>query len=890
MATVRVELTHIADARNLRVLGVQLASPFVRGPKGQDLEFSERTKLPIWNAQQHAADTRVFRAKQILEMLCRVGGADTPPDVIVFPEYSLPRQAHEDGFFQAFADEHRCILIPGSYVDDVATPGSDTFQRNMCRIYIPDAAAPIMIGKRNLTPLEGRYVRPFDGANVAQLLWTPPGRDTVTLSVFLCRDYLMPYDDDRGSGDEGPPVRRLDLDWEREGLNIGLLHSSDTRLFEGVAGLDVRHLRGKPKIVFLVNNAKVAPDLGSALFAPAGNRERDDIVRSLPPDREGVLTAELRLWDVRRTVMSPDRDVDEPVGYIGAELDLWGVSSDVVKVGQPLDSPVHYVSKETLVDLDGKLAVLPITEEGNPQFRGIWRPAFLAARRLDLTLEFYEIEHLNRAIALARKELRRSYAGIVRGQSDLLVRRYADVEEVDHVSRPDFIAHVIEDQEAQEELRRTLHDPDRTTMTVVIRPRDIWKYRGQDTYEGARFPERVKALKEALDFPEGSAHLSRLLDEIVRYAVECDEGWRPSKELAPFFYDAPEKVIPVRPHAETRETYMFLDARHGDKGPGDHFEKNILRGHLMKDPRVREIMKISEVQPTPFNYLLKLKCKAHEADEIHASIREWTAEYDLSCGMRTIDIMEYLARDSVAGIESTNQPRSLVEFVQELKGPALGTRDPVIAELTGSKMRRNKPLLKACAEAWHQCRQSAVTSECRVLRTDILRIFAFMVMYSERAENTYVDDASLAWFKIFQRLEGAANEELDALYRRTFHEDPPLPFIRNDRLKERYYPSWDAQQWGEKGKNREDSIKVAFRLLQEGCRDADLVARLKAAPGSIDKFRVLRNHFVHARPAEAQAYFNLRVDEPMDKLRWVQTTVIAMLGGIDALREAGGTD
>src|SRR4051812_11266578 len=93
--------------RDLRIVVVQLDSPFpdlikADGPD-QRLQWDKRS----------AEQARIDRVADALEALVQGSDDRTSPDIVLFPEYSVPEAAHASGNFQRFADAHRCILVPG---------------------------------------------------------------------------------------------------------------------------------------------------------------------------------------------------------------------------------------------------------------------------------------------------------------------------------------------------------------------------------------------------------------------------------------------------------------------------------------------------------------------------------------------------------------------------------------------------------------------------------------------------------------------------------------------------------------------------------------------------------------------------------------------------------
>jgi hypothetical protein len=140
------------------------------------------------------------------------------------------------------------------------------------------------------------------------------------------------------------------------------LNNRNSALFEGAAGLDVRDLHGKRKIVLIVNSSNQSGLLATALLCASKSPDREaDVAAKLLPSDEGVLLLHARLWDVEGRHRFPDTSTSVPVSH-------W--------------APYSYTR------IDGKL--IPTKKEQRaPALRGIFHPAFLAALKKDLVLEFF---------------------------------------------------------------------------------------------------------------------------------------------------------------------------------------------------------------------------------------------------------------------------------------------------------------------------------------------------------------------------------------------------------------------------------------------------------------------------------------------------------------------
>jgi hypothetical protein len=179
-------LDHIEDVDELTFAAVQLAPP----------DLIEMTATNIFEWQPAKRAIRIHDIRNILNALRSLPLA-RKPDVVIFPEYSVPPSAFErDGLdwidFQKYSSEGNCIVIAGSYFD--VRPGK-TFRNNLCHVFLPSKELPITISKAEASPQEKKILNTIsDLPNAVRLLWKAPGQDIVSINVFLCRDYLSPFE------------------------------------------------------------------------------------------------------------------------------------------------------------------------------------------------------------------------------------------------------------------------------------------------------------------------------------------------------------------------------------------------------------------------------------------------------------------------------------------------------------------------------------------------------------------------------------------------------------------------------------------------------------------------------------------------------------------------
>ena len=669
-------LGQLNDSTHIRVVGVQLRSPFF----SRELIIPELTRVPTWDAANAAAEKRVLRIRSILDALLNLEAGRDALRIFAFPEYAVPGQAHQGDYFQARADAGNCILIPGSYFQP--GPTSSSPGKNVCHIYVPRKPR-ITIEKSNPTPAESNYVSAStDAPNIAHLMWTRSDNRSVSVNVFLCRDYLWSLREfNRVASDTADSVNMAtQAEFADEGLNIALMHSDETRLFEGVSGIDLRGLRGQRRLALFVNAANTGSQLGSALIGASGKRERDDVVCSISPDKEGVITADVRLWQIEETKKTPDRRID---------------------------TPIKGVSVYNLVEVDG-VKIQPATSDLQGfTHRAIWRPAFLEALSIGISIEFFVATKITQAMRLLRaRAVRNVYAATTRGEHDIVIRYYARQGPRDE-NTPHFIE--IMSGKSDTGLREALRLDD--ALRFQFLPQDILKYRGLCTSESDYRVRLSKARKSLGSDSRYDDLLVRrnLVKRVLALVEGCESSLQIPDDLKPFLFDELEKVIPMGAGSHIRETYILV-MRHefgGNRGAAARFDDHFICKQLMGLATVREIFKFSHTTTQKWDYLLKMKSTSREADAVTQSMREWADENDLNVATRTIDVTSYLSQFSLAGIASSTRSQNLIMFIGRMEQRIDAQDFERISNAATDWTDRDYGLLLKTADAWGEATEIA---------------------------------------------------------------------------------------------------------------------------------------------------------------------------------------
>jgi hypothetical protein len=717
-------IDHIDAARHLNFVSIQLPSP----TENTDWDFDSETQA--WSWRVSSRNKRIVELSKVLEFLF---SNDSPkrPDVIVCPEYAVPKEAHAKINFQKLASDNRCIIIPGSFFED-SEADQRLFRRNICHIYLPSSKV-ITIGKVHAAPKEDAMLPALDLPNIARLIWIPPGRKPVSINIFLCRDYLTPFSEEEpdspGMSDAAKDRRYSLLDWDREGINIVLMNNVRSQLFEGAAAFDVREMHGQRKAVLLANCADDDSDLGTALLVASPTRERADICASIPPRITGILFAELRLWDLIFAQGYPDTKTTFPVRYV----DIYSI------------------------ELRNPIAVKKVTvEKPAPLGRGVWHPAFLEELRKVVVLDFFVAHSTLVAVAdaFADRQIQHVKAGFVRGIHDVIIRRYAPrfLQKNGRVPLSLPFSHYMDD-----ELRKIFAiGPSFPEMQVIIHPEKLLKYRSKKVPQG----EAWNAAHDAIRKVVVTSNVNDLIEQSCALAKDMDptpgnDGeLQISEDLRPIFCLGVELYNPIGPqYGHKREYYVLIRAQRSEKDgtPSDSFRRQIILNRLMNDPNVREISEI-ESRPQHFDYAIQLEASSYDLDDIIFEMNKWAHDNDIAFGTRTYELWRYLSRDSIASIQHTTMDEFERDFLAEMKQAARDIRKMALTNDQRSKI----------AEVWQSSRKAmAPFGACR---KHIGEFYLYLTLYNFQrtgAEADYLQHCRHSWLELARDLEGAA-EQLSA--------------------------------------------------------------------------------------------------------------------------------
>jgi hypothetical protein len=717
------KIEHIDVARHLIFVSIQLSSPV------KDLDWEFDTERQAWTWRSNPRNKRINEVQRTLDFLFS-DASPKVPDVIVFPEYTIPKEAHSKINFKKLASENSCIIIPGSYFED-SEADPKRFRNNVCHIYLPNSKV-VTIGKIHAAPDEDGLAPARDLPNIARFVWEPPGLKPLSISVFLCRDYLTPFSED-GSGH--PDDANIEtnqnvslLDWNREGINIVVMNNSRSQLFESAAAFDVREVHGQRKAVLLTNCASDDSDLGTALLVASPTRERADIAASIPPKITGVLFAEVRLWDMVFKRGGPDYKKSFPVKYVG----LYSI------------------------DFANPIAIKPITaEKPAPLGRGIWHPAFLEELRKIIVLDFFVAQStlVTVANAFADGQIQHVKAGFVHGIHDVMIRRYAPryLQRSGRVPLSLPFSHLL-DNELRDIFAIGRGFPE---LQVIIHPEKLLKYRGAQVPNGDdwnRAHEAIKNIVVTADINELIKRSCAIANEIEP-SGDNNEKFEIPPDLKQIFSLDVEPYMPIGPqYGNKKEYYVLIRAQRSEKDetPSERFRQQVILGTLMSDPNVREISEV-ESKPQKFHYAIQLETSSYDLDDIVFRMHEWAHDNNIAFGTRTYELWRYLSRDSIAGIERTTMEEFERDFLAEAKQLAVDIRSLI---LTNDQRRK-------IASAWQSARFTmAQFGSCR---RHVGEFYLFLTLYNFQktsAESDYFQGCETAWLQMVRHMERMAEDLL----------------------------------------------------------------------------------------------------------------------------------
>ncbi len=789
-------VTHFGAPRELIFAAVQLNPPV--------LDEVSANKTFEWRAPDRAQ-----REQDIENILNTLFSESFPkkPDIVVFSEYSVPKQVIDNGDLQILSDRQNAVIIAGSYFD--IDKSSSSFRNNLCHIFIPKRPSPLVLCKATKSPKEeDSLLTSNDFPNIARLVWNLSEAASVSISVFLCRDYLMPFQV-RSSKDESGQClteRVSALDWDREGINIAVMNNLDPRLFEAAASFDVRETHGERKLVLLVNSANHHEKLATALLGASKEPDREaDVAARLPSSMEGVLIVQTRLWDVAATRKTPDVKETYPISH-------WSAYS--------------YSRTDSILR--------PIKKEQNlPQRRGIFHPAFLEAVQRDIVVEFIVAKSTQRVEqAFASGKIKHVTASHVRGIQDIMVRRYVE-RHMTKGSIPEKLTLpfcTLRDSEFDAAFDISPSSP---ALKLLIEPKNILKIRGAAVprLSSAEWGAVHKNILEALDYGTRNR-------EACEIAKGLPDGESIPKLFEPVFSLGYEQIIPIGKvfRNEIREEYVLVSSEDKLGNAATASLEIYINEHLIMDSKIRDIYRISKIEPyasrNPFQFLLRLKCSAFETDDILFAMQQWASNNEIRVGTRSYDLWRHIKRESIEGIVDTKMTESelaLLLGVHAIESSASWNLDNQLREKTAEAWQRHMSDFARLGKLGADCQRHLSNFYCNVV--------LFNIDSPTLEKKRFLENAQQGWQQLFKYFENWSKSLLlDVL---ELSADS-----KNEAMGERLRAKLPRQTEAIPTKELLDPPKMFLRFYPElrGITGGNLFTTLRANAPRIQRARNLAAH------------------------------------------------
>ena len=751
MFSISEKVTALENCEELGLVLVQFGSPFTGDHPELDQQHDYKGDRIHWKETEHIRN-RVDRFRALLDKLTgQHVFSPTFPALVAFPEYSIPKEGHEG--LQDFADAHNCILVPGSYYED--REKDDLYRNNVCVIYLP-RQAPVRIVKTHgfRAEQDALTVRP-DMPSIVHLLGSNTHLPQFSISVAICRDYLMPF----GRSADGSYTSLMD--WQHPGLNLIVMCTSQMALFEGRAAFDIRGLPGPRRITALCNcsgyGIEGRPVTGSAIIGPKENPDASvgDVIESLRGDHEGILTTVVHLnsAELTRVEWKPDK-----------------------KLFVPIKRAFKY-NAAFQRDNSGRMeAQLEEIRNSGQRQRGVWHPALLDHLERRIVMHLFPTRQSERVKeVIDNKRIRGVSALAVEGKHDVLFRYYKTGD-----AAPNFMESYYSSLPPSEFI--DIFDVEQQ-VAIVIQPEDIIKYRSVPVTRKSVDPKGWNERKEKIQalIPMNLAHPRRgdLLAKSSKLSGDWNDPSVPDadrKRLAPAFFTERETTLPISSYESgripLREKYVLVSAGTNDEGRLRQFESEVVLQWLLPMDEVRSIYKISKnIEAVHFDYWIDVFAEPWRIAEIVLGISARGYKLKLGTGTRTMEVLKFYLTESNQGIHTTDFGRTIDLFLGDSRKVDEKIGSSALLEDFGSALG----FLRKCAEGWYAQQEAPEGPRAKPITDNIRMFYAYLfwgnIAKQQEVREEYLIKAGTAWGEIFQHLEA----QFEIILRRHFgcaeHDD-----------------------------------------------------------------------------------------------------------------------
>jgi hypothetical protein len=815
----RIEVNALKGCERIRLVLVQLRSPFSNGDGGEQLEVRNAydSKGIFWTDKSHIQKRKEdFQA--ILGVIKSECFKNSVVRIVVFPEYAVPRDAH--GGLQAFADESNCIVIPGSYYQsDESLPRK---RNNICAIYLPRQAT-VTIVKKNGWRDEAEIIESDpDTPNIVHLAGDNDVLGDFSVSVAICRDYLMPY------GEALDGAATCLLDFKNPGINVVVMCSSQMRLFESRAALDVRDLPGPRRITALCNCSGLGIErrstVGTAILGPQEDPEgaSSDIVKSLPGNSEGLIQADilLNMPVLAQIEVKPDKKTTSPVRH--------AVS--------------YRFNRRT--DPDGAPPAIDLvqSQDSGPLERGVWHPAFLEHMQLCMVLHLFRTRHVDLLEnAISKYKIRNVSSFAIEGRQDALFHYYRSLTAGDADFR---LKNCI-----------TLGEAEYRTIflgqghQIVIRPEDMMKFRSitipPKLQNNGWEAEKKKIARLVPKYLNGERR-ARLM-QITQLARDWNASTVSSADrerLSDVFLPEREYVATASAYAsgrsDLRSKYVLVSDGASGGVQKKEFELEVINKRLLPLLEVRSIYKIdTTLDEAHFDYWIDIVAESWRIAEIVLSITAWGNRLGMETETQTMEVLKFYSTESVTGVYATDLPTEVLPFLYEVmqSGAYIDnpSPQPVIVDAY--------ELLIACGTAWYQqikiIEGPEAEATLEAASAFYVNLFFGNITTNAQGKRKHFDISGETWGRIYKKMETL----FDDIIRKHFNVDDAAIArkLAIERLEHLGVPLRD----NDKNVLKTYAIPAIFRLMKH---DKELpfqsshLSRLSTIYEGVRDFRAALSH------------------------------------------------
>jgi hypothetical protein len=351
--------------------------------------------------------------------------------------------------------------------------------------------------------------------------------------------------------------------------------------------------------------------------------------------------------------------------------------------------------------------------------------------------------------ALEAARLRLVSAASLTGVYDVLLRFYEPDDATAHFPKAPYRTFPDEELNRIAQVNRM--------MKVTVAPDQIYKYR---TVTIERLNSDWKRRKEEIErlLPRSFDNDER--HELLSAACRLARNWNDNsvsedlrQRVAPFFLEEREIVPRLGPGSgntlRQRFVLVALTSRNVD---WDVFETQIIRNWLVSVPVVRSVYHLSTRKAFPeFHVWIDIIADPYDTDAIISQLETRCEDLSIEIGVRSMDVMEQLVKESVEGIYNADFGEKAKAFLGALHQQLLEDLDP---DLTTNFHN----VVLACADAWmEQTDKLSGAKDHEGLREKVTEFYGcfFSGNFSKVPEcrERHLRHAAAAWLILYQLLE-----------------------------------------------------------------------------------------------------------------------------------------